>query len=73
MEIKRMMLVGAGLMGGGIAQVAAQNGHNIVLNNMAPESVDKELNTIAKNLDGQVKKEKMTAAQKDDFLADSPD
>jgi len=63
-----MMVVGAGLMGGGIAQVAAQNGYNVVLNDVAPEFVDKGFNTIAKNLDGQVKKEKMTAAQKDEIL-----
>ena len=62
------MVVGAGLMGGGIAQVAAQNGYNVVLNDVAPEFVDKGFNTIAKNLDGQVKKEKMTAAQKDEIL-----
>lgn len=66
MEPKKIMVVGAGLMGGGIAQVAAQNGYDVILNDTAEALVEKGFKAIQKNLDNQVKKERMTAAQKDE-------
>jgi 3-hydroxybutyryl-CoA dehydrogenase len=68
MEIKKIMVIGAGLMGGGITQVAARNGLEVVLNDTALEFVEKGFKAITKNLEGQVKKEKITAAQKDEAL-----
>jgi len=68
MEPKKIMIVGAGLMGSGIAQVAAQNGYDVILNDTADALVEKGFNAIQKNLDNQVKKERMTAAQKDETL-----
>ena len=68
MEPKKIMVVGAGLMGGGIAQVASQNGYGVILNDTADALVEKGLKAIQKNLDNQVKKERMTAAQKDETL-----
>lgn len=68
MEVKRIMVVGAGLMGGGIAQVAAQNGYDVILNDTVDNLLEKGFNAIHKNLDNQVKKERMTAAQKDETL-----
>lgn len=68
MEVKRIMVVGAGLMGGGIAQVAAQNGYDVTLNDTVDNLLEKGFNAIHKNLDNQVKKERMTAAQKDETL-----
>ncbi len=68
MEIKKIMVIGAGLMGGGIAQVSAQNGYNVILNDTAAEFVDRGFNNITKLLEGQVKKEKITAADKDATL-----
>jgi 3-hydroxybutyryl-CoA dehydrogenase len=68
MEIKKLMVVGAGLMGSGIAQVAAQNGFEVFLNDTAPEFVEKGLKAIIKNLDGQINKEKLTQAQKEEIL-----
>jgi 3-hydroxybutyryl-CoA dehydrogenase len=68
MEPKKIMVIGAGLMGGGIAQVAAQNGYNVVLNDTSDNLLEKGFNAINKNLDNQVKKERMTAAQKDETL-----
>lgn len=62
------MVVGAGLMGGGIAQVAAQNGYDVILNDTADNLLEKGFNAIQKNLDNQVKKERMTGAQKDETL-----
>jgi 3-hydroxybutyryl-CoA dehydrogenase len=69
MEIKKIMVVGAGLMGGGIAQVAAQNGYEVLLNDTTPELVDKGFNNLSKILEGRVKKEKMTAVQKNEVLS----
>jgi 3-hydroxyacyl-CoA dehydrogenase len=68
METKKIMVVGAGLMGGGIAQVAAQNGYDVILNDTVDALMEKGFNAIQKNLDNQVKKERMTAAQKDETL-----
>lgn len=68
METKKLMVLGAGLMGAGIAQVAAQNGYEVILNDMAPEFVEKGFQAITKSLEGQVKKEKMTAEQKEEAL-----
>lgn len=68
MEPKKMMVIGAGLMGGGIAQVAAQNGYDVILNDTADALVEKGFNAIQKNLDNQVKKERITSAQKDETL-----
>jgi 3-hydroxybutyryl-CoA dehydrogenase len=68
MEVKKIMVVGAGLMGGGIAQVGAQNGYDVILNDTTEALVDKGLTAIQKGLEGQVRKEKMTAAQRDETL-----
>jgi len=69
MEIKTCGVVGAGTMGNGIAQVAAQvGGLNVIMNDIAAEFVDRGLGVITRNLDRLVAKEKLTAAQKDDIL-----
>ena len=67
-EVKKIMVVGAGLMGGGIAQVLARNGISVVLNDLSTELVDRALSTMAKRFDGQVQKGKMTAAERDESL-----
>jgi 3-hydroxybutyryl-CoA dehydrogenase len=64
MEIKRIMVVGAGQMGGGIAQVAAQAGYDVLLNDIKQEFVDKGLAVMAGNLERNVTKGKMTAEEK---------
>jgi 3-hydroxybutyryl-CoA dehydrogenase len=69
MEIKTIAVIGSGLMGSGIAQVAARVGYNVIMNDTKMELVAKGFDSIAKSLDGQVKKEKMTAADKDVALA----
>jgi len=69
MEIKTCGVVGAGTMGNGIAQVAAQvGGLNVIMNDIADEFVDRGFGVITKNLDRLVSKERLTAAQKDDIL-----
>jgi len=69
MDVKTMMVVGSGLMGGGIAQVAAQAGYEVIMNDLNMELIDRGFSTIARLLEGQVKKEKLTAAEKDATLA----
>ena len=65
MEIKTVGVVGAGTMGNGIAQVAAQvGGLNVIMNDIKQEFVDRGLATIGKNLSRLVAKEKITEADK---------
>jgi len=69
MEVKTFGMVGAGQMGAGIAQVAAQiGGINVILNDIAEDFVDRGFNLIAKNLERLVAKDKMTVDQKDEIL-----
>ena len=48
MEIKNVMVVGAGQMGGGIAQAFAEAGYNVKLNDIKQEFVDNRLEIISK-------------------------
>lgn len=56
-------------MGAGIIQVLAQNGYEVVLRARRQTSVDNGIATVTKNLDKLVKKEKITAADKDEILS----
>jgi 3-hydroxyacyl-CoA dehydrogenase (EC 1.1.1.35) len=68
-EIKTFGVIGAGTMGNGIAQVASQiGGLNVIMNDIAGEFVDRGFNTISKNLDRLIAKEKLTADRKDEIL-----
>ncbi|HHY22380.1 MAG TPA: 3-hydroxybutyryl-CoA dehydrogenase [Bacilli bacterium] len=69
MEIKTVMVIGAGQMGSGIAQVNAQSGYSVILHDLKEEFVERGMNTIKKNLNRQVEKERMTAEQRDEILA----
>jgi len=64
MEIKTIMVVGAGQMGSGIAQVAAWTGYSVYLNDISKDLVDKGLSGISSSLDRMVKKEKISADDK---------
>ena len=58
-------VVGAGLMGSGIAQVAAVAGHPVVLRDVTPEAAARGLEAIEKSLARFVAKQTMTAADAD--------
>ncbi|MGB8000743.1 MAG: 3-hydroxybutyryl-CoA dehydrogenase [Anaerobacillus sp.] len=60
MEIKTIMVIGAGQMGAGIAQVCATSGYTVYLNDLEQAFIDKGLARIEKNLSKQVSKERMT-------------
>lgn len=66
--IKIIGIVGAGTMGHGIAQVAAQAGYQVLLNDIDPDKLDKQLGRIAKGYDKLISKEKITEADKTTFL-----
>ena len=68
-EITTVGIVGAGTMGNGIAQVCAVNGLHVVMVDISDAAVQKGLATVASSLDRLIKKEKLTAADKDAALA----
>jgi 3-hydroxybutyryl-CoA dehydrogenase len=68
MEIKVFGVVGAGQMGNGIAQVAAQSGLNVIMYDISDEACQKGLSVIDKNLSKSVSKEKMTENEKNQIL-----
>ncbi|HRY13156.1 MAG TPA: 3-hydroxybutyryl-CoA dehydrogenase [Syntrophomonadaceae bacterium] len=69
MEIKKVMVIGAGQMGGGIAQVSAQAGFETVQYDINMELVDKGIALIKKNLGRDVEKGKRTQEDMDAILA----
>lgn len=64
MDIKKIMVIGAGQMGGGIAQVCAQAGFDVKLNDIKEESYAKGLAVITNNLSRNVEKGRMTEEEK---------
>ncbi len=64
MEFKKALVIGAGQMGSGIAQVMAQGGLTVVLRDIKEEFVKKGIAGIDKNLTKAVEKGKMTAEEK---------
>lgn len=64
MEIKTIGVVGAGSMGNGIAQVAAQSGYNVIMSDIEERFVQNGYNNIDKFLAKSVEKGKMAADQK---------
>ena len=68
MEIKRIMVIGAGFMGSGIAQVMAAAGYDVVLMDVADGFVRKGMDAIEKNLAGSVAKGKLAEEDKTAIL-----
>ena len=69
MDIRKVCVVGGGTMGNGIAHVFAQKGFPTVLVEAKTELADKALATIARNMDRQVAKGSLSAADKDAALS----
>jgi 3-hydroxybutyryl-CoA dehydrogenase len=63
MDIKKIGVVGAGQMGGGIAEVAISSGFTVVMRDVTPEFVEKGRNRISSDLERRVAKGKMTAEE----------
>ena len=60
MTIKRVGIVGSGIMGSGIAEVAAKSGHDVVLRSRKRDSADAMVAALAKSLAKQVERAKLT-------------
>lgn len=69
MEIRKIGVVGSGLMGRGIAQVAAQNGYKVVLQDIAEQALTNALKNIMSELDKGIARGKTTQAEKDRVVA----
>lgn len=65
MAIEKVGVVGCGLMGSGIAQVAAQAGFQVTVREVSQALVDKGLQTIEKNMQRMVEKGTLAAADRD--------
>src|ERR1700688_1642856 len=68
MDIKRVGVIGAGTMGNGIAHVFARSGYSVILCDVEQRFLERGIATIAKNLDREVAKNKITASGKDAAL-----
>jgi len=68
-SIKTVAVLGAGTMGNGIAHVFARAGYRVLLRDVDKAALDRGLETIGKNLDREVKKGKLTDADKSAALA----
>ncbi|WP_164667549.1 3-hydroxybutyryl-CoA dehydrogenase [Virgibacillus doumboii] len=68
MAINKVMVIGAGQMGSGIAQVCAQAGFDVLLNDMNAEALDKGMKNIEKLLTRAVEKERISETNKANTL-----
>ena len=68
MEIRRIMVIGAGFMGSGIAQVMAAAGYEVVLRDIAEEFIARGMSAVAKNLAGHVAKGKLSEADREAII-----
>jgi len=68
MDIKKVGVLGAGAMGNGIAQLAAQIGCDVILRDIKDEFVERGIKNIDKFLSRSVEKGKLEAAEKDVIL-----
>jgi 3-hydroxybutyryl-CoA dehydrogenase len=68
-QTKKIAVIGGGTMGNGIAHVFAMNGFEVNLVETKQELLDRAINTIEKNLDRMVQKEKISDSEKSNTLA----
>jgi len=68
MEVRRVFVAGAGQMGSGIAQVAAQAGLQVTMQDIAPEFLDRGMATIRRNLARSVEKGRITREEQQAIL-----
>src|SRR5262252_3286195 len=68
MQVKKVGVLGCGLMGSGIAQVSAQAGFATTVVEANDELLQRGLGTLRKTLEGLVERGKLDAKTKDDLL-----
>ena len=69
MEIRKICVLGAGLMGNGIAQVCAQAGFQVSMRDIEQRFIDGGMNTVRKNLSRDVEKGRRTQDEADTILS----
>lgn len=69
MAIKKIGVLGAGMMGAGIAQVAVTSGFDVIMVDVNDEAVNQGLGRVEKSLSKLVEKKSLTSVQKDEALA----
>lgn len=68
MAIKKLLVIGAGQMGSGIAQIASTAGIEVIINDIKLEFVERGLKGIEKNLSKLVEKGKLAEAEKQEIM-----
>ncbi len=68
MTIKRVGILGSGIMGSGIAEVAAKSGHEVVLRSRKQETADAMVASLTKSLAKQVDRGKLSEEDRDAVL-----
>jgi 3-hydroxybutyryl-CoA dehydrogenase len=68
MAIERVGIIGSGIMGSGIAEVAAKSGHTVVLRSRKQETADDMVTRLEKSLGKQVEKGRLEEAERDAVL-----
>jgi 3-hydroxybutyryl-CoA dehydrogenase len=68
MTINRVGVVGSGIMGSGVAEVAAKAGHEVILRSRKQETADAMVAALEKSLNKQVEREKISAEDRDATL-----
>ncbi len=69
MEVKNIVVIGAGQMGSGIAQVCAQSGYDVLLQDINQDAVDQGINSIHALLTRAVEKGRITDVEKEGTLS----
>jgi 3-hydroxybutyryl-CoA dehydrogenase len=67
-HIKTVAVLGAGTMGNGIAHAFARAGYKVILRDVEQRYLDRGMDTIARNLDREIKKGKLAEAEKETVL-----
>jgi len=68
MTVKRVGIVGSGIMGSGIAEVASKTGHEVVLRSRKQETADRTVAGLEKSLNKQVEKGRLSEEDRDGAL-----
>ncbi|CAD6996947.1 unnamed protein product [Ceratitis capitata] len=68
-EIKTIGVLGAGLMGAGIAQVSVNNGYKVIVKDTSNNGLARGIEQIQKGLDSQVKRKRISAVKREQIIS----